>query len=112
MPNRWVDEFPGAVTICDLEGIILEMNERAIQTFAGDGGKDLIGTNLLACHPEHVRPKIETLLQTQQKNVYSIEKNGGRKLIYQAPWYEAGICRGFVELSLEIPEDIPHFVRK
>ena len=34
-----------------------------------------------------------------------------RKLIYQAPWYRDGVHAGLVELSLELPADMPHFVR-
>jgi len=111
MGHDWVDEFPGAVTVCDLKGVILEMNNCAAENFKKSGGAVLIGTNLLDCHPEHVRPMIETLFQTQKCNVYTIEKNGQKKLIYQAPWYEESVCQGYVELSLEIPAQMPHYVR-
>ena len=33
-------------------------------------------------------------------------------MIYQAPWYEDGILAGLVELSLEIPFNMDHFIRK
>jgi len=32
-------------------------------------------------------------------------------LIYQSPWYQNGEFAGLVEISLEIPEQMPHFVR-
>jgi len=35
---EWVREFPGTVTVCDAEGRILEMNARAEEIFAEDGG--------------------------------------------------------------------------
>ena len=108
----WVKEFPGAITVCDREGVILEMNDRADETFRSDGGRALIGTNALDCHPEPARSKMRQLLQTGQKNAYTIEKNGVKKLIYQTPWYERGEYRGFVELALEIPAQMPHFIRK
>ncbi len=44
-------------------------------------------------------------------NVYTIEKTGRKKLIYQTPWYRAGEYAGFVELSLEIPWEMAHFIR-
>ena len=31
---------------------------------------------------------------------------------YQAPWFHDGVFQGLVELSLEIPESMPHFVRE
>src|SRR5512141_640328 len=107
----WVEEFPGAVTVCDREGVILALNQRAVQTFQADGGLALIGSNALDCHPEPARLKMQALLASGQKNVYSIEKNGVKKLIYQSPWYSHGQYAGFVELSLEIPFELPHFVR-
>lgn len=110
-PNLWIQEFPGAITVCDTKGIILEMNEAAIKTFEKYGGKKLIGASLLDCHPEPARTKLKKLLETQEKNVYTIQKQGVKKIIYQSPWYKDGIYSGFVEFSLEIPSTMPHFIR-
>ncbi len=107
----WQKDFPGAITICDTTGVILDMNARAVDVFADDGGRKLIGTNALDCHPEPARSKFAAMLKELRTNVYTIEKNGRKKLIYQAPWFENGVYAGFVELSLEIPFDMPHFVR-
>ncbi len=109
--HGWIKEFPGAVTVCDPEGILLEMNDKAARTFEKDGGMDLIGKSMLDCHPEPARTKTERLLAAREKNVYTIEKNGIKKLIFQSPWYKNGQYSGFVELSLEIPFELPHFIR-
>jgi transcriptional regulator with PAS, ATPase and Fis domain len=109
--HEWVKEFPGAVTVCDAEGIILEMNDRAAQTLEKDGGYALIGRNLLDCHSETSRGKVQQMLASHEKNIYTIEKNGVKKLIFQSPWFNSGDYAGFVELSLEIPFEMPHFVR-
>ena len=109
--HDWIKEFPGAVTVCDPDGILLEMNDKAAKAFEKDGGLALIGRNMLDCHPEPARTKTERLLVAREKNVYSIEKNGIKKLIFQSPWYKDGQFAGFVELSLEIPFELPHFVR-
>lgn len=111
MSNEWIHEFPAAITVCDYKGIIIAMNERARATFAEDGGANLIGTNLLDCHVEPARTKVADILRLKSLNVYTIEKNGTKKLIYQSPWFEKGKFAGFVELSLPIPEQMPHFVR-
>lgn len=110
MPD-WILEFDGAVTVCDHDGIILYMNDRAARTFERWGGRDLVGKNLLDCHPEPARSKLVQLMEHRQKNAYTIEKAGVRKLIYQVPWFDRGVYAGFVELSLELPADLPHFVR-
>jgi PAS domain-containing protein len=108
----WVQELPAAVTVCDADGTILGLNERACRTFAEDGGAALVGRNVLDCHPEPARSTLRAMLAAGRRNVYTIEKNGLRKLIYQTPWYSGGAYRGFVELSLELPETMTHFVRK
>lgn len=110
-PHAWIREFPAAVTVCDPTGIILEMNNRAQETFAADGGADLIGRNVLECHPEPSRTQLTGMLAERTTNAYTIEKNGVHKLIYQSPWFEGGEYRGFVELSLVIPATLPHRVR-
>lgn len=109
--HSWVQEFPVAITVCDPDGIILEMNDRAVKAYQDQGGIKLIGTNMLECHPEQARIKVQRLLETRQANVYTIEKAGVKKLIYQAPWYRDGTYSGFVELSFEIPVEMSHFVR-
>lgn len=110
--HRWIEEFPGAVTVCDPDGVILAMNAHAADgVFAADGGRALIGRNVLDCHPEPSRTKLAGMLRDRSTNVYTIEKNGVKKLIYQTPWFENGEYAGFVEISLEIPFDMQHFVR-
>jgi len=109
--ERWVHEFPAAITVCDREGILIAMNAKAIATFASDGGEALIGTNLLDCHPEPARTKVLEMLKSGEPNVYTIQKGGIRKLIYQSPWFAEGSYAGFVEFSLPLPENMPHFDR-
>jgi len=107
----WAREFPGAITVCDPRGIILDMNDQSAQMFEKDGGRALVGKSLVDCHPEPARSKLRHLLEARRSNVYTTEKNGVKKLVYQAPWIEDGVYRGFVELVLEIPLEIPNFVR-
>ena len=104
MNPSWMKSFPAAITVCDIHGIILEMNDKAIDSFREEGGEKLIGTNLLLCH-------LDEMLRTQRHNSYSIEKKGVKKLIYQSPWYDNGQYAGFVEISLPIPFVMPHFIR-
>ena len=107
----WPKEFPAAITVCDAAGRILEMNDRADQTFAKDGGRALVGSSLLDCHAEPSRDKLLELLAAPKVNAYTIEKGGVKKLIYQAPWFEDGKFGGLVEMSLVLPDVLPHFVR-
>jgi len=111
MPD-WVTGFPGAVTVSDADNRILWMNDKAAAVFADDGGRSLIGGDLQACHNDRSRGIITRMLADGVPNIYTIEKKGVKKLIYQTPWKdEAGRIAGLVELSMEIPFDMPHFVR-
>ena len=107
----WAKEFPGSITLCDATGVILDMNDQAAKSYAKEGGRALIGSNLRDCHPESSQTVLEDLLSSGRLNAYTIEKGGLKKLIYQAPWYEDGQYRGLVELVLPLPETLPHFVR-
>ncbi|MBU1707430.1 diguanylate cyclase [bacterium] len=112
MPHgTWIKESPVSVTVCDAHGIILEMNDKAAATFQKDGGSALVGTNVLDCHPEPSKSQLKEMLKAQSTNCYTIESGGKRKLIYQVPWYENREYRGLVELSFEIPSEMPHFIR-
>jgi transcriptional regulator with PAS, ATPase and Fis domain len=109
--GSWIQEFPASITVCDASGVIIEMNDKACVSFADDGGKELLGRNVLECHPEPSRTKLAELLRSGVANVYTIEKSGIKKLIYQSPWFKNGVFAGIVELSLPIPTEMPHFVR-
>jgi hypothetical protein len=54
---------------------------------------------------------LKKMMEEQKENVYTIEKHGQKKLIYQHPWYKDGKYAGFVEISLPIPMEMPHFNR-
>jgi transcriptional regulator with PAS, ATPase and Fis domain len=112
MPSAWSKEFPAAITVCNKNGIITELNDKAASTFANDGGYDLLGKNLFDCHSEDSTNMIKKLMNENKINVYTIEKNGVKKLIYQAPFVENGEVKGLVELAIEIPFEMPHFVRQ
>ena len=105
----WAEEMNCAVTVCDAEGVILYMNSRSRETYAKHG--NLIGKNLLGCHNERSRGIIEHLLETGGQNVYTIEKHGVRKLIYQSAWKEDGKVMGLCEISIVLPDEIPHYRR-
>ena len=105
---EYFNEAPYSVTICDKDGKILEMNDMAVLSH----GQQIIGQNLLDCHPEPARTKLVEMLKNHNVNAYTIEKNGVKKLIYQAPWFKDGEFAGYIELSMPIPMEMPHYVRK
>ncbi len=107
----WIEALPAAVTVTDADGTITAMNSRSRETFAADGGGALVGRSVLACHPEPARAKTEALYASRRPNHYTIARNGQRKIIHQLPWFRDGVFAGVVEISIPIPEDLPHFER-
>ncbi|MBE3067941.1 MAG: PAS domain-containing protein [Chloroflexi bacterium] len=108
----WVKELPAGIMVCDSGGLILEMNSQAEALFAEDGGRDLLGENVLACHPQPALGKLEGMLEKQTANSYFNTENGEKRFFFQSPWYKEGHYAGFVEISFEVPEEIPHFIRE
>lgn len=104
--------MPGcAVTVCDADCNIIFMNKRSRDTFA-NSTDCLIGKNLLECHSPHSQAIIHRLLSDGGSNVYTIEKGGVRKLIYQSAWLtDNGTIGGLIELSMVIPAEMPHYKR-
>lgn len=108
----WVSGLPAEVTVSDAGGVLLAMNDRAEALFASDGGRGLIGSNMLACHPEPSRSKLAGMLADHSTNAYFSVGNGKKQFVFQAPWQQDGRYAGFVEISFDVPEEIAHFVRK
>lgn len=109
--KNYIEEAGFAVTVCKKDGEIIYMNQKSKNTFLKPGDEDLIGKNVLDCHPEPARTLLADLLANPRNNAYTIEKNGIKKLIYQTPWYDKGEYKGFMELSMEIPFNMKHAVR-
>jgi len=110
--TNWTQQAAFAITVCDVDGLIIEMNEKACETFIKYGGAELIGTNVLDCHTEPSRSMLAEMMRTQQSHTYTIEKRGRKKLIHQTPWYEDGKYMGFVEISFELPDPVPNQVKE
>ena len=86
----WAEGTHCAITVCDLEGKVIFMNERSRATFDKEG---------------------RTMLATDTVNCYTIDKQGVKKMIYQTPWRKDGKVCGMVEISMVIPNEMPHYVR-
>lgn len=108
----WAMGMNCAVTVCDADCRIIYMNQRSRDTFAARGGADLIGHNLMDYHNERSQAIIRRLLAEGGTNAYTIEKQGLRKLIFQTAWrLPDGSVGGLTELSIVLPDELPHYVR-
>ncbi|MBO5612586.1 MAG: PAS sensor protein [Prevotella sp.] len=108
---QWAEEMNCAVTVSDFEGNLIYMNEMSRKTFCKPG-ETMVGKNMMGCHSERSQGIIKKMLSEGCSNAYTIDKKGVKKLIYQTPWRVNGEVKGLVEISMIIPEDMPHYVRK
>ncbi|HUV14961.1 MAG TPA: hypothetical protein VMW28_00170 [Pelolinea sp.] len=108
----WFKTFPGAIMATDAEGIISDMNDQCAGNYTKDGGYGLLGSNAIDCHQGAALEKARRLWDEKVLNVYTLTKNGRKKLIYQAPYFVDGEFAGMVEMSLPLPDgEMPHFNR-
>ncbi|MEG0789681.1 MAG: PAS sensor protein [Alistipes sp.] len=103
---QWAEELNCAVTVCDTDGLIRYQNDKS-RTVNGE----MLGQSMIPCHNDHSRQIIAHLLATGGTNTYTIEKRGIRKMIYQSVWRKEGVVCGLVEFSMEIPAEMPHYIR-
>jgi len=108
MPD-WANELSCAVTVCDANGMVVYQNEKSKATFATYG--NMLGQCLKDCHNSASWATIQKLITENASNTYTIEKNGIKKLIHQAPWYNDGKVAGLIEFSIELPPTLPHYIR-
>lgn len=111
MHTDWFNGITIAITVSDADGNIIEMNDASAKVFAKYGGRELIGQKLNNFHNPNSIAIMGRLLSEGGTNVYTIEKNGQKKLIFQAPWHDKGEIAGLIEFSFILPDNMPHFKR-
>src|SRR4030042_350056 len=103
--NAWYEAFPGAITVTDENGIIVNMNAESRNRDEMQLSFDLIGHNAITCHKEPTQSKVRKLYEDQAANIYSITKDGKKQLVYQSPYFIEGKFSGIVEMVLDLPDD-------
>ena len=64
-----------AITVCDLDGVVLYQNARSCEV-----NGDVRGRSMIPCHSARSREIINRLMTNGENNAYTIEKRGIRKL--------------------------------
>ena len=112
MQRDYFESVDIAVTVCTKDGTILDMNGKSRRTFLKPGREEIIGRNVLDCHPEPARTFLADMLANPRTNIYTVEKEGQKKFIVQTPWYDGDDYAGYMELAVVLPESIPNRIRK
>lgn len=109
-PYPWADGMDCAVTVCDTGGTILYMNDKARTTFARHG--DMVGKNLFDCHGERSREIIRRLLADRgHECLYDREKRRPQNDLPDSLARGRRRGRSWAEISMEIPAEMPHYIR-
>jgi hypothetical protein len=87
------------------------MNDKAAEATAKEGGKSLVGKSLMDCHPPKAQKRIKEVMASNQPYVFTIEKKGVRKMVYDGRWTKNGRVGGLVEIYFELPSRIKKLVR-
>ncbi len=105
----WVKELPCRVTVCDLDGNILYMNDASAKAMEKYG--DMMGKNIAPCHNERSNGIIKRLIDEGTSNHYTLEKQGKKTVVHQMAWFRDGEVAGIMEFAFDTPYELPHYVR-
>jgi len=108
---EWFEQLPCSVMVCDKKYKILYMNDKAAKDHGDEGGRALVGTDLMECHPPDAQAKLREVLTSGRANVYTTEERRRKKLVYQCQWKKGGRVGGVVQLVIELPRDMPRHVK-
>jgi len=100
--DDFLKELNFSVSICDAEGSICYLNNKGEETFAKEGGKELLGTNILDCHPEPSKSKLKEMMITHETQAYFKGEGDRKRLIYQTPVYKEGNYAGYFEMIIPL----------
>ena len=108
---EWFEQLPCSVMVCDRKYKVLYMNDKAAEDHADDGGRALVGKDLMDCHPPVAQAKLRKVLASGRPHVYTTQEMRKKKLVYQCQWKKGGRVGGVVQLVIELPRAVPNHAR-
>ena len=111
MKSDWAYTYPAEIMVCAPDGLILEMNQTAIQLYQQEGGAQMIGTNVFDHHSEPATSQVRAIVARQQATTYTTQKENRKTLVRIAPWYREEQYAGFVLITFELPEHLPNIIK-
>lgn len=97
-----LDQDRCSIVICNLEHEIIYMNQVAIDHYEKRGGGELIGKNLLECHNQESKEKIQQVIDWFSSDeahniVYTFHNDKQNKDVYMVALREEGELIGYYE---------------
>jgi hypothetical protein len=110
-PGKWISTYPAEIMVCDQDGMVLEMSDISVGIYEKEGGRNMIGRNVFDHHEEPAKSQMMNVVKQKRHVMYTTEKDGLKKLVSIAPWYEEGAYAGFALIVLDLPERLPNIVK-
>ncbi len=106
---QWNSVFPGAVTVLDDSGTVLDFNTAAERLHLSAGRSLSRGQNTEQSYSAFSQRMLTELLTEHRIQAGTVESSGELRFVYQAPWGD-GVQRGYLELSLPLSQPLapPH----
>jgi len=111
VPLEWFENLPCAVTVCDRNYTILYVNQATAEANAERGGKELVGRSLLDCHPPRARRLLRKVMDSGEPHIFTSERNGRKKMVYEAHWRRDGEVGGMIEVSFQLPRKVRNLAK-
>lgn len=97
-----MDQDRAAVVICNLNHEIIYMNPAAVNSYEKRGGDKLMGKNLLECHNQELRGKIQQVVEwfaeeESHNIVYTFHNEKQNKDVYMVALRDEGKVIGYYE---------------
>lgn len=107
----WVNSFPAEIIVCDPDGNIVEMNQKAILLYQEEGGEAMVGRNIFDHHEEPSRSQVKSVVNQRKTTIYTAEQGGNKKLVCIAPWFQQDEYAGFTLLVLDLPAHLKNIIK-
>jgi hypothetical protein len=97
--------------VCDKRYTILYLNAKAAEVYSVEGGKGLVGKNMMSCHPPEAQAKLRKVMTSGRPNAYTIGMKGAERFVYQCHWKKGRRVGGLVQFTFELPNEVPKVVK-
>jgi PAS domain-containing protein len=92
--------------VCDRRFRLTYMNRRAERLTRKYGGRRLLGTDLLGCHPPEAQIRLKRILASGRSSVRIQRKGRTAFLTWDSVWTRNGRIGGLVEVHMRLPNRV------
>ena len=98
----FLQETDMIISVCDADGTIVYMNDKAKNYFQEPGTPELTGSNILDCHPEPSKSQLKKMMTTHETQSLIKGEGEKRRIIHQTPIYKNKKFNGYIEIIIPL----------